>query len=594
MKKKWASLMLTTLLTAGMLAGCGDTAESGSDAQGSAGEAEKTQEENSEEESSGEENPGDGTEADLVPITWMMIDNDYDTDTWPTEVFKDLQEALRDYAGVELTFEGCDAQKLDLLLTGSELPDIITVNRNYCNTLLAGKKVAKLDDYLEYAPNLEALSPLRTAAMRKYYSNGDGGLYFWTPNLGGEMGSQMWNGLTIRWDWYKELGYPEVKNEDDFLNVVKQIVDLHPTTENGDKVYGVATFSDGSLWGWQIPGCYYGYHNISDAYSLKLVDDCNEVVNNFTDMDSPVWHMIEYYYKANQMGIFDPDSLTMKGEDLNAKATNGQIVSPVCNWYGGSLYANAREEDPDTLKGYMVLPMEGQYNWDNATFNIGWSFYTAASADTPYMEQVMKVFDYMNTLEGARMCVMGKEGRVWEMVDGKPAIKDEYIDLRLNGDAKESSQKTSGLWGGVVCASSSTKLEDGGQVNLWETPEIWKLTLNPLQKDFCEHYGVEVPAEAARKLIAEGKAYDKSAGTLAMDIISLIPATPADISRIDTRCLDIMIKAIPNLVLAENQDEYDRIKEETLAEFEAADVQTSIDWWTEQGNEVRAFLESAR
>ena len=72
--------------------------------------------------------------------------------------------------------------------------------------------------------------------MRKYYSNGDGGLYFWTPNLGGEIGSQMWNGLTIRWDWYKELGYPEVKNEDDFLNVVKQIVDLHPTTENGDKV----------------------------------------------------------------------------------------------------------------------------------------------------------------------------------------------------------------------------------------------------------------------------------------------------------------------------------------------------------------------
>ena len=169
--------------------------------------------------------------------------------------------------------------------------------------------------------------------MRKYYSNGDGGLYFWTPFIGKEpVGSEEWNGFTIRWDWYKELGYPEVKDEDEFLDVVKQIVDNHPATENGDKVYGVATFSDGSLWGWWAFGCFYGFHNLSDAYSIRIADNANEVVNNFTTMDSPVWHAIEYYYKANQMGIFDPDSLTMKGEDLNAKATNGQLVSPLCGW----------------------------------------------------------------------------------------------------------------------------------------------------------------------------------------------------------------------------------------------------------------------
>ncbi len=520
-----------------------------------------------------------------------MLDNDFEGE--PTEVLKDVQEALRDYAGVEITFEGCDTQKLDLLLTGSELPDIITVNRNYCNTLLVGKKVAKLDDYLQYAPNLESLSPIRIAAMRKYYSNGDGGLYFWTPSVGNETsGAELWNGLTIRWDWYKELGCPEVKNPDEFLEVVKQIVDNHPTTENGDKVYGVATFSDGTLWGWQIPGAYWGYHNISDAYSMRLANDANEVVNNFTVMDSPVWHMIEYYFKANQMGIFDPDSLTMKSDDLNAKATNGQIVSPLCSWYGGSLYDNSRAENPDSLAGYMVLPMEGQYNWDNGTSQIGWSYYTAASADTPYLEQIMKVFDFLNTKEGSRLAYMGKEGRVWETVEGKAVIKDEYVQMKLNGDPKEVSKNLSSMWGGMMGAANMTMLDDGAPVSLWDTPDIWKLTLNPLQKDFSEHYGVEVPAEAARNLIAEGKAYDFSAGTLAKDILSLIPATPADISRIDTRCTDIMIKAIPNLVLAADQAEYDRIKEETLAELEAADIQTSIEWWTTQSEEIREFLKS--
>lgn len=594
MRKKGLALMLVTAMAMGMLSGCGDKpADAGASDQG----ASKTEEGSAQEaDDSGQENSQDaGGEAsgDLVPITWMMLDNDFEGE--PTEVLKDVQEALRDYAGVEITFEGCDTQKLDLLLTGSELPDIITVNRNYCNTLLVGKKVAKLDDYLQYAPNLESLSPIRIAAMRKYYSNGDGGLYFWTPSVGNETsGAELWNGLTIRWDWYKELGCPEVKNPDEFLEVVKQIVDNHPTTENGDKVYGVATFSDGTLWGWQIPGAYWGYHNISDAYSMRLANDANEVVNNFTVMDSPVWHMIEYYFKANQMGIFDPDSLTMKSDDLNAKATNGQIVSPLCSWYGGSLYDNSRAENPDSLAGYMVLPMEGQYNWDNGTSQIGWSYYTAASADTPYLEQIMKVFDFLNTKEGSRLAYMGKEGRVWETVEGKAVIKDEYVQMKLNGDPKEVSKNLSSMWGGMMGAANMTMLDDGAPVSLWDTPDIWKLTLNPLQKDFSEHYGVEVPAEAARNLIAEGKAYDFSAGTLAKDILTLIPATPADISRIDTRCTDIMIKAIPNLVLAADQAEYDRIKEETLAELEAADIQTSIEWWTTQSEEIREFLKSVK
>ena len=101
-----------------------------------------------------------------------------------------------------------------------------------------------------------------------------------------------------------------------------------------------------------------------------------------------------------------------------------------------------------------------------------------------------------------------------------------------------------------------------------------------------------MPVQASRNLVAQGKAYDKSAGTLASDIIALLPGSPADISRIDTRCLDIMIKAIPSLILAENQEAFDRIKQDTLEELEAADIQTSIEWWSAQEKEIREYLQS--
>lgn len=590
MKRKGISLLLTAAMAIGLLAGCGSEPAPSSEAPQASNESKSSEAAEPEAKADADVEQ----EKELVPIRWLVAESGYDADAEQTEVMKDLQEALREYAGVELTIDGCDRQEFDLLLTGGELPDIVTVNRDYCTNLLAGNKVAKLDDYLDLAPNLESLSPLRMAAMRKYFSNGDGGLYFWTPFVGNEsVGMEQWNGFTIRWDWYKELGYPEIKNEDEFLDVVKQIVDKHPTTENGDKVYGVATFSDENLTGMWIMGAFYGFQNITGVYSIRIADDANEVINNFTTMDSPVWHAIEYYYKANQMGLLDPDSLTMKGEDLNAKAGNGQLVSTLSGWYKGGLYENARAEDPETLKGFMVLPMEGQYNWDNATFNIGWQFYTGASANSPYIEQIMKVFDYMNSEEGARMTCMGKEGRVWEKdADGTPVIKEEYIDLRLNGDSVEASKQTSGVGSQVLGPANTMILADGGQADLWATPEIWKRTLNPLQQDFCEHYGVEVPVQASRKLVAEGKAYDKTAGTLASDIGSLLPSIPADISRIDTRCLDIMIKAIPSLILAENQEAFDSIKQETLDELEAADIQTSIEWWSAQEKEIKEYLQS--
>lgn len=145
MKRKWISLLLTMTMMASMLTGCGGGAPSSGGSQSADTGGSGVQE--SGDSQGGEQESGTSGEADgdLVPVTWMILGMDYEeSDTWPTETFKDLQEALREYAGVELTMEGCDAQELDLLLAGSELPDIITVNRDYCNTLLTGKKVMKL------------------------------------------------------------------------------------------------------------------------------------------------------------------------------------------------------------------------------------------------------------------------------------------------------------------------------------------------------------------------------------------------------------------------------------------------------------------
>lgn len=583
MLKKAACILLSALLLASATA-CGGNANESVSSGGASPTTSQT--------------AGKTEDGSNLPTVTVGFQNtsDYDSTskTWPTDIFKDFQEAVREKCGITLQFKGwADNQAFELALASNDLPDMFEASSQYINPLLNGDHILALDDYLNQMPNFTALSKTRIAAMRKYYSkNNDGKLYFWTPFIGTEPPSATWwNGLTMRWDYYKELGYPEIKSEDDFLKVVKQALQKHPTTADGKKVYGIATFSDGTLWGWWVHGCMYGYSNITDSYALDYRNGNNTIVNNYMDLESPVWRDISFYYKANQMDLFDPDSLTMKGDDLNALATNGQLIATNCAWYGGKLTANELAKDPDSLAEYMVIPVEGQYNWGNGITNIGWTFYNAVNKNTQYPQQIMKLIDYINSPEGARMGVMGKEGHIWSTVDSKPTIKQEYIDINKKG-GDEATIKTSGVWEGFFGPASTTQCKDGGPVNLWKDVNVLKNALTPAEKDFSSHYGVTVPAQAAKKLIQAGKAYDQSGAD--KDLLSLLPSSPQDVTRIDTKCLDIMVKAIPKLVLAKNDAEFKQIQNDTLASFKAAGVDTSIQWWKEQETSIKAFLASVK
>jgi ABC-type glycerol-3-phosphate transport system substrate-binding protein len=528
-------------------------------------------------------------------VTFGFQDQDYalreQEGTWPSDIFNALREKLQ----IDLQFIGyTDTQQLDLAIAAGELTDVIMVgSKTYQSALLAGDLVQPMDDYLHLAPNLVASSPLRIAASRKYNSkNGDGKFYFLNPNAGiSGTDKAMWNGMTIRWDYYKELGYPEVKTEDDFLNVVAAAVARHPTTPDGKKVYGVATYSDGSLWGWWVRGALYGFVNITDGYSLGYSKTeqgkIDRVVSNFTDYDSPVWRDIVYYRKANKLGIFDPDSLIMKGTDLNQKSSDGQIVAPNCTWYGGDLYTIQRDLDPNTMAQYMVLPVEGQYNWSSGYTSIGWNHAYAITKNAKNVETIMKLIDFLSTPEGVRFVSNGPEGKLWNITNGVPKLTPEAIALQRQG-GKEWQLHGEGIWSGFNFITASTLVSDGGPANLFGDPDLFVSTLTPAEKDFSSHYGVSYPSAAALNLIKQGKAWDRT--NQLQDLLTLLPAPPTNIKRIDDACLDIMLKAIPRLVLETSDAAFETLRTQLQRDLQAAGIQTSNDWWFAQERDIKSFL----
>lgn len=76
----------------------------------------------------------------------------------------------------------------------------------------------------------------------------------------------------IRWDLYKQLGYPECKNLDDYIEILKDMQKACPKDEAGHKTYAVSMWSQWDdamvMYVKAMATAYYGY----DEQGLGLYD----------------------------------------------------------------------------------------------------------------------------------------------------------------------------------------------------------------------------------------------------------------------------------------------------------------------------------
>ena len=528
-------------------------------------------------------------EGEAPTITWgFNASSRYEPEslTWPSGIF----EAVRKSMNVDLQFvNNGDAQQVQVMLAGGDLPDITAVDKLHLSQVLQAGLMVAMDDYLEYAPNLVSLSPIREAVMREYNSMGDGKWYFWTPQVGPAVKDpRQWNGYTTRWDYYKEMGTPEITGMDGYIDYIQAAVEAYPQTADGKKVWGYGLWND--LWAYYIPGSVYngGYTNITEQYHLNYVD--SSVVNAFVDDNGPIWPSIEFCFKLNQLGLFDPDSFTMTGDDYRAKVADEQYISIACQWYD-SLYDVKKLEDPDTLAGYVVLPVEGNALWSGSIEYVGWNFYYGITTSCADPIIAMRLFDFFNSPEGARLMFSGEQGSMWDYDEnGNPSILPDVVEKRNTMTNDEWDLFGGNIWDGAIGIAAGTVLEDGGIARLFYSRDMLKQTLRGLDKDFAAFYGVELPHDVSDTMVAEGKATDQSVYMRAL--VGLLGTPPTEITRVDNNVTEIFKRTLPDLVLAADQAAFDAVKADLLKELYDSGIQESMDWWFDQADQGRAFIEA--
>lgn len=508
---------------------------------------------------------------------------------YETDVYKYILQRVEEEYGwkISIDYSYYDTDKLNLMFASGELPDIVYFSSpNQVQTVLENDYALDLKPLLEeYAPNmLDEQFAQRNALMCSLAGGENNGLYFVPQRYGVEYergGTESNRGYGIRWDWYKEIGAPEISDDASYIDALAAIVEKHPTTDDGKPVYAYGYYDDFSQWTqWRSAFTYETLVNpwtVSGYLYSEGLDD-NVLYNGYTNTErSTYWQEMRFANNLYKRGLLDPDSFTQTLAEYTTKESAGQYAGILGT--SNSVYKEELKKDPNTIAGYVVVPSEGAMFYANKIHLAGYfpDQQVFISSSSKNWEAALALIDFLHTDEAQRALYSGIEGVHWNYDEnGVPTLTEETIAARINSGETEQLSGV-GVNTAIRISQPAVLAADGYPLSLFETDTMRARSLTNYQKDFSEYYGVSYPSEARQRLVDEGKIINHSHNYSQLVAVAR-EAMPTNIMRTLTKCNDILYRAIPELVMAEDDAAFESIQNRVMEELAAVNEAEAWDW----------------
>lgn len=494
--KRVLSCMVCSVMVAGMLGGCGGGQSTVKETTAGTAAADTTE---AEPQTQAPEAAASNfqSEMDWERIGWQADPEDLEwkEDTSPIELgyyanfswfsldWNDATaERVTAKTGVDLNFMKPvvdDGQKLNMMIAGNQLPDILTLDKNDA----ALKKMAEagmlwsLDELIDqYAPKMREILPKEILSN---YQMADGKTYQFTTWIQGEAWQKAAREydqivgtnqpiITVRKDYYDEIGRPEIRNMTEFIAAVKQMKENHP-----DKIGFYP--ADGSMsadeFGKSAKLSHYGIQmGLSTDFSEK--DGGIQWVVRDDKFKEPMKYLNEMYLE----GILTKDPFIDTKDVGKAKIEQGDVISYCWTISDGEKVPG---DNPDTT--YEILPPFETYG--QIRTGAGW-LATVIPKTCKDPERAIRFLEYLASVEGHSDVSWGIEGDTyqdavagaqWHMIDGKPVLLEEYVKDK-NAD-----------WGGVASRNGLGEYWIACNELLWNLP--WWNDQDERMNKFNEQFG---------------------------------------------------------------------------------------------------------
>jgi multiple sugar transport system substrate-binding protein/putative aldouronate transport system substrate-binding protein len=578
--KKVTSAALVAAMTVGCLAGCGSNGGS------SVGDTE-----------SGGSSAASSDKTITLTVFSELANYSGEQVGWSAKILKDkfnvVLNIIPEQDGVyETRMESGDLG--DIVVWGSD-------GENYSNAVKAGLLYDWNEDDLleEYGPYIAENMPQaleKNANLTSTITNGESDAVY---GFGHDVATSSENHAAffytwdLRWDLYKELGYPQINNLDDLLEVLKQMKDICPTDDNGKETYAVSLWPDWDkdmvMYVKSLATAYYGY---DESCGLGLYDPETGTLHDTLEEDGPYLEALKFFNKLYQNNLLDPNSMTQTYDNMIEKVQSGGTFWSIFN-YSGSAGYNSETHLNDNKMMLSVVPSEASpivYGMSVMGGNRIWSI----GANTQYPELCMEIINWLCTPEGRMTYQYGPQELCWYYdEDGYTHFTDFGKTVALDRTTAMSSDWGGGTFNdGCLQINNTTWSLDavnpdsaaGERFNY----EFWKSyqtdAANETEQDWRDYYGVSSVQEYMEKqnyVVAPSTTYTEAAKS-------------DDFKTTWSAVTEAIITYSWRAIYANSDEEYDQIVAEMIEQANSYGYEECLEWSLEQAATRHALEEEVR
>ena len=587
--RKLMAVMLTAAMSVGLLAGCGSTAP---DAAGGAQQGATAEAGGAATEATGGADAAEGSE-DLMKLEFFDTAANYQGDQtgWFAKV-------LADNCGVAINVIAPQVAGDEVYQTrasSGNLGDVLILENDQFQDCVKNGLVKDMSADLANYPNLSKFNDQITQLNASL--EGNNGEIWGIPCQMMDTSPTAYSQDTIysspmlRWDLYKELGYPEMNNLEDLLDVLQQMQEAHPTNDAGDPCYPF------SLW----PDWDGGDNMLGIANVVQLTTWYNQKIKGsvilqpdgkflpLTDKDAGYYRILHFLYEAQQRGLVDPDSGTQDWNAACAKMSAGQVYLFWYSWQIGFWNSTDRLKAGNA---FIYVPVKDQtYYADGDTYyGSGRVWAVGSGVDDAKYAKIMELLDWLASPEGLEYQHDGIEGFNYEK-------NDHGTYNILNSNALMDNLTVPDEWGGGgysdgnnainqwICDAMCTDPNTGEMYNNQYWSSYKEETMTEMKKDWQQHFDAEEPAQYMQK---------NNILAISPNVSVSLPVDSSDISVIRNQCSEALNDYSWRMIFAGSDEEFDSMWDEMTEQLNGLEMEKLVENDTEKYTiELKAKNEAA-
>lgn len=443
-------------------------------------------------------------------------------EAWEETITIDVFDGLANYMGIQSGWFGKlvkDKFNMELNIIapnvagGGDTLYNTRVSAGELGDLIITDKGEKLDELVEGGLVMEAGSyydrmdeTSRFDAAVQKLNEGKDGIYAFPTQVSSIKPTEPSEGLEptfgpyLRWDYYAELGYPEVDTLEDLIPVLEDMQKAHPTGDNGQPAYALSLFKD---WDGNFmnnakqPATFYGY----DEMGFVLAQADGSDFQSILDDDSAYVRSLKFFHEANERGLVDPESTTQNYDTMFTKYQNGQVLFSFWPWLGQSAYNTPANTAEGRAFGMVNMKDQKIFSYGAEVYGGKQVLAIGSKAEDP--ERIAAFINWLYSPEGAYAngaqtgAAAGPEGLNWEInADGEPELTEFGEEALLVGENEVPQE-----WGGGTYRDGVSALNvpvvlpadvdpnTGFPYNYTFWPSFQATQQNAFTEDWSEHMG---------------------------------------------------------------------------------------------------------